>query len=101
MEDRAVYMEFAAKYGRNVVGKLVCIKKLTHKRFLGIKDDNLSLVEESNGFIWEKGDESTQGYFTLTDPASEKSLTGTSATQLSIEDQKKYGLWGLFDPMIL
>ena len=82
------------------------------------------MVQDRERGIWGKGEETTEGYYTLTDPLSERFLTATSVNELILEgivkylfhlsdktnklisillqtDQNKYGLWGLFEPLIL
>ena len=47
------------------------------------------LVREQLHYLREKGDQSTEGYYTLTDPLSEKFLTASCTDQLTIEGNYK------------
>ena len=61
------------------------IENLSEKKYLGIVDDNVTFVENQRGHSWIKGEDDKLGYFTLTNPSSEKALTCTAQGCLAIE----------------
>ena len=111
---------------RSSRGKRVFIENQSKNQVLGVVDGKVQFVENQRGHSWLKGEANKLGYFTLTNPESQKALTATSEGCLAIEgniqlkvlcrfiislkrnvifylptDQNTFGLWGLFEPMIL
>ena len=63
----------------------VYIENTTENKVLGVVDGQVKLVQDQRGQSWEKGEANQQGYFTLTNPASQKALTADSEGFLTIE----------------
>lgn len=70
---------------RSRKGNKVYIENTTENQVLGVVDDKVKLVQDDRGQSWEKGEINQQGYFTLTNPASQKALTADSEGLLTIE----------------
>ena len=54
-------------------------------KVLGVVEDNVELVQNGAGELWEKGETNKEGYFTLTQSSSEKALTAISTDCLVIK----------------
>ena len=67
----------------------------TENQFLGVVNGEVKLVDDPRGHAWEKGEANKQGYFTFTNPASQKALTTDSEGCLKIEgkDSRKIQLF--------
>ena len=85
----------------------VYIENTTENKVLGVVDGQVKLVQDQRGQSWEKGEANQQGYFTLTNPASQKALTADSEGFLTIEgkDLRKIQLFccisfSLINPII-
>ena len=76
---------------RSRKGNKVYVENTTKNQVLGVVDGEVELVQDNRGQSWEKGEANQQGYFTLTNPASQKVLTADSEGLLTIEgkDLKK------------
>ena len=61
------------------------IENTSKGQVLGLVDDNVQLVQDSRGQAWEKGEPNTEGYFTLTNLASQKVLSAVSEGCLTVE----------------
>ena len=70
---------------RSRKGNKVYIENVTENQVLGVVDGEVKLVQDNRGQSWEKGEANQQGYFTLTNPASQKALTADSEGFLTIE----------------
>ena len=70
---------------RSRKGNKVYIENTTENQVLGVVDGEVKLVQDHRGQSWEKGEANQQGYFTLTNPASQKALTTDSEGFLTIE----------------
>ena len=70
---------------RSRKGNKVYIENVTENQVLGVVDGEVKLVQDNRGQSWEKGEANQQGYFTLTNPASQKALTADSEGNLTIE----------------
>ena len=66
-------------------GNKVYIENTTESLVLGVVDGEVKLVQDQRGQSWEMGEGNNQGYFTLTNPASQKALTTDSEGFLTIE----------------
>jgi hypothetical protein len=70
---------------RSSRGKRVYINNQSKNKVLGIVDGKVQLVENQRGQSWLKGEANKLGYFTLTNPESQKALTATSEGCFAIE----------------
>ena len=70
---------------RSSRGKRVYINNQSKNKVLGVVDGKVQLVENQRGQSWLKGEANKLGYFTLTNPESQKALTATSEGRLAIE----------------
>ena len=70
---------------RSRKGNKVYIENTTENQVLGVVDSEVELVKDHRGQSWEKGEANQQGYFTLTNPGSQKALTADSEGFLTIE----------------
>ena len=70
---------------RSRKGNKVYIENTTENQFLGVVNGEVKLVQDRRGQAWEKGEANQQGYFTFTNPASQKALTTDSEGFLAIE----------------
>ena len=70
---------------RSRKGNKVYIENTTENQFLGVVNGEVKLVQDSRGHAWEKGEPNKQGYFTFTNPDSQKALTTDSEGFLAIE----------------
>ena len=57
----------------------------SENKVLSVIDDNVELVQDGAGELWEKGETNKEGYFTLTKSSSEKALTAISGDCLGIK----------------
>ena len=64
---------------------MVYIENTTENQVLGVVNGEVKLVQDRRGHAWEKGEANQQGYFTFTNPASQKALTADSEGFLTIE----------------
>ena len=70
---------------RSRKGNQIYIENTTENQVFGVVDSEVKLVQDHRGQSWEKGEVNHQGYFTLTNPASQKALTTDSEGFLAIE----------------
>ena len=70
---------------RSSRGKRVYINNQSKNQVLGVVDGKVQFVENQRGQSWLKGEANKLGYFTLTNPESQKALTATSEGFLAIE----------------
>ena len=66
-------------------GNQFYIENTSKDQVLGLVDGNVELVQDGRGQAWEKGEPNTQGYFTLTNLASQKVLSAFSEGCLTVE----------------
>jgi hypothetical protein len=66
-------------------GNQFYIENTSKDQVLGLVDDNVELVQDGRGHAWEKGEPNKQGYFTLTNLASQKALSAVSEDCLTVE----------------
>ena len=66
-------------------GNQFYIENTSKDQVLGLVDGNVELVKDCRGQAWEKGEPNTQGYFTLTNLASQKVLSAFSEGCLTVE----------------
>ena len=64
---------------------MVYIDNISENKTMGVEKDEVRLIEDSLRHKWEKGESNNDGYFTLTNPSSQKALTATSAHCLEIK----------------
>ena len=70
---------------RSSRGKRVFIHNQSKNQVLGVVDGKVQFVENQRGHSWLKGEANKLGYFTLTNPESQKALTATSEGCFAIE----------------
>ena len=70
------------------------IENTSENKVLSVIDDNVELVQNGAGELWEKGERNKEGYFTLTKSSSEKTLTAISGDCLRIKGKIKLELFG-------
>ena len=70
---------------RGRTGNQFYIVNTSKDQALGLVDGNVELVQDGRGQAWEKGEPNKQGYFTLTNLASQKALTAVSEGCLTVE----------------
>ena len=66
-------------------GNQFYIENTSKDQVLGLVDGNVELVQDGRGQAWEKGEPNTEGYFTLTNLASQKVLSAVSEGCLTVE----------------
>ena len=71
-QDETVYIENAS------TAKVLGVETITDRVFHEVFDEN------NNSQMWLKGEESEDGFFTLTNPSSKKFLTATSSETLRV-----------------
>ena len=69
-------------------------------KVLGVVEDNVELVQNGAGEMWEKGQTNKEGYFTLTKSSSEKALTAISGDCLGIKGKIMKEFFGEFYVLI-
>ena len=84
VKEKSILSNYTAKYGRKAKG-LVHIENISQRKFLSIEDNMVTMVQDRELGIWEKGEETIEGYYTLRDPLSERFLTAKSDNQLTLE----------------
>ena len=70
---------------RGRTGNQFYIVNTSKDQALGLVDGNVELVQDGRGQAWEKGEPNKQGYFTLTNVASQKALSAFSEACLTVE----------------
>ena len=63
--------------------------KLTNKTLVVIGNSTTVLAQDDSKQMWKKGVPNHAGYFYLTDPESNKTLTAVNATSLEIRGNAK------------
>ena len=71
-QDKTVYIENAS------TTKVLGVEPITDRVFHEVFDEN------NDDQMWLKGEESDEGFFTLTNPSSKKLLTATSSKTLRV-----------------
>ena len=61
------------------------LENLSKNKVLGVNDGFVKLMESPEGHTWEKGEADKQGFFTLTNPSSQKLLTATASGILVLQ----------------
>ena len=61
------------------------IENASENKVLRVIGDNVELVQNGAGELWEKGETNKEGYFTLTKSSTEKALTAISADCLVLK----------------
>ena len=74
---------------RSRKGNKVYIENKTENQVLGVVNGEVKLVDDPRGHAWEKGEANKQGYFTFTNPASQKALTTNSEGFLTLEGKSE------------
>ena len=82
---------------RSSRGKRVYIDNQSKNQVLGVVDGKVQLVENQRGQSWLKGEANKLGYFTLTNPESQKALTATSEGCLVIEGNNQPKVFCCFE----
>ena len=72
----------------------------SENKVLSVIDDNVELVQDGAGELWEKGETNKEGYFTLTKSSSEKALTAISGDCLGIKGKIMKEFFGEFYVLI-
>lgn len=76
------------------------IVNTSENKVLSVIDDNVQLVQNGAGELWEKGEMNKEGYFTLTKSSSEKALTAISGDCLRIKGKIILKYFGKFYVLI-
>ena len=80
---------------RSSRGKRVFIHNQSKNQVLGVVDGKVQFVENHRGQSWLKGEANKLGYFTLTNPQSQKALTATSEGFLAIEGNNQLKVFAI------
>ena len=68
------------------------IENASENKVLRVIGDNVELVQNGAGELWEKGETNKEGYFTLTKSSTEKALTAISADCLVLKGKIMLGI---------
>ena len=85
MNRARVWKSDAIWFQKTTANDTFYIGNASEDKVLGIVDDNVELVQNGAGELWEKGETNKEGYFTLTQSSSEKALTAISTDCLVIK----------------
>ena len=77
------------------------IENTSENKVLSVIDDNVELVQNGAGELWEKGETNKEGYFTLTQSSSEKALTAISTDCLVIKGKIMLKFFLKFDFLLM
>ena len=78
-----------------------CIGNASENKVLRVLEDNIELVQNGAGELWEKGETNKEGYFTLTQSSSEKALTAISTDCLVIKGKIMLEFFLKFDFLLI
>ena len=77
------------------------IENTSENKVLRVIGDNVELVQNGAGELWEKGETNKEGYFTLTQSSSGKALTAISADCLVIKGTFVWKFFLRFDFLLI
>ena len=77
------------------------IGNASENKVLRAIEDNVELVQNGAGELWEKGETNKEGYFTLTQSSSEKALTAISTDCLVIKGKIMLKFFLKFDFLLM
>ena len=92
MNKAHVWNSDASWFLKPTANETFYIENASENKVLRVIGDNVELVQNGAGELWEKGETNKEGYFTLTKSSTEKALTAISADCLVLKGKIMFGI---------